>query len=244
MQVKFIPANSNNFEKGRRNNNINLVVLHWIVGTLESIDATFADPKRFASAHYGIGDGEIHQYVKDEDTAFHAGVFDINLKSIGIEHEGSPNLPITDATYQTSAQFVEELCRKYRIPLDRDHIKGHKEFKATQCPGTLDIDRIIREAKSFSPQSVIDKLRNERDQNWNLYQEEKKKNGVNEAHYEELRKIIREKDEKITQINQNMVILSIKNTELTEEIIKLQETKNIFTLMKQLFKKFINRWKK
>ncbi len=32
--------------------------------------------------------------------------------------------------------------------MDRKHIKGHNEISATQCPGTLDIDRLIKMAKT------------------------------------------------------------------------------------------------
>ena len=152
MTTKWIGANKNNFEVGRSGKTVSKIVLHWIVGQLEAADITFQDPKRIASAHYGIGDNEIHQYVNEEDTAYHAGNLTVNRESIGIEHDGGPDLPISEATIQTSIQLVAELCRKYNVPADKDHIKRHSDIKATQCPGTLPVERIIAEvAKLLHP---------------------------------------------------------------------------------------------
>lgn len=164
MNIQWIGAHSNNFGKGRSGTKIDTIVLHWIVGTLASAGATFNNPSRIASAHYGIGgQAEVHQYVKEEDTAYHAGNLAVNLRSIGIEHEGGPSIPIKEDTYKLSAQLVAEIAKRYNIPLDRVHIKGHKEISATQCPGTLDIDRIIRDAKVInqppSGETEIDKLK-------------------------------------------------------------------------------------
>lgn len=145
MNIKWIGAHSNNYGS-RYNNKIQFVILHWIVGSLESCDATFQSPTRLASAHYGVGDNDIHQYVKEEDCAWHAGNLLVNRQSIGIENEGGPNLPITEATYKTLAELVKDICSRYQIPVDRQHIKGHKEVsnKPTACPGTLDIDKVIK----------------------------------------------------------------------------------------------------
>jgi len=154
MNIKQVPAHSNNYEKGRRGKTIKWIIMHWIVGTLQSADATFKNPTRIASAHFGIGQNEIHQYVNEGDTAYHSGNFDVNLQSIGLEHEGGPNLPITDNVYKQSAELVAYLCKKYSIPFDRVHIRKHGEIKPTQCPGTLDIDKVIKMAKELNEPQI------------------------------------------------------------------------------------------
>lgn len=159
MDIKWV--GSPNHTPGREGITIDRVVLHWIVGKLESADTVFQNTTRNTSSHYGIGDDEIHQYVKETDTAYHAGVWAMNLRSIGIEHEGGPDLPVSDLTYQTSAKLVAEVCNRYQIPLDREHIIKHNEVRATQCPGTLDIDRIITNAKKAlqTPEPLGDQLK-------------------------------------------------------------------------------------
>lgn len=149
MDIVWKGAHQNNFEKGRKGKKPQHIIVHWIVGTLKSADATFQNPNRIASAHFGVGPNAIHQYVADGDTAYHAGDYNTNLESFGIEHEGGPELPIAEAVYENSAKLIAHLSETYDIPLDRTHIKGHKEVskRGTQCPGTLDIDKLISMAK-------------------------------------------------------------------------------------------------
>jgi len=149
MNIQWVGCSDQNFGKGRGGNNVGLIVLHWIVGTLSSADATFANPTRQASAHYGIGGSEVHQYVKEEDTAWHCGNLTKNKQSIGIEHEGGPDLPVSEATVLTSIQLVADICRRYNLPADADHIKRHSDIKSTQCPGALPVERIIQEANKL-----------------------------------------------------------------------------------------------
>lgn len=139
--MNIIWKGSPNFGVTRFGNNIEFIVCHWIVGTLASADAVFANPKSQVSAHYAVGNGEIHQYVKESNTAWHAGNQTVNRKSIGIEHQGGPNIPITDAVYNTSADLIADICRRYgkRFPL-----RAHREFVATACPGTLDLNKLNR----------------------------------------------------------------------------------------------------
>lgn len=164
MVIKWV--GSPNFDNNRKP--ITTVVLHWIVGTLEAADAVFQDDLRDTSAHYGIGQTEIHQYVEEKNVAYHAGNYEVNQRSIGIEHEGGPDLPITDAVYNQSIELVADICKRYNIPPDDFHIIPHRQIKATQCPGTLDIQRIINGVKSaitaqpiaqLTRQNVIDTYR-------------------------------------------------------------------------------------
>lgn len=149
MNIKWIGASKTNFGVGRDGNSVSLIVLHWMAGTLESTDATFNNPQRLASAHYGIGGSEVHQYVDEKDTAWHCGNLSKNKQSIGIEHEGSPTIPVSESTVQTSIQLVADICRRYNISPSSDTIKRHSDIKATQCPGTLPVERIISEVKKL-----------------------------------------------------------------------------------------------
>lgn len=156
MIIDWIGCSENNYTKGRGGKTINKIVLHWIVGTLESADATFKNPDRQASAHYGVADEAVHQYVQEQDTAWHAGNWSANQESIGIEHEGGwvqsdgTRKTPTDHTLRTSAELVARIAQKYNIPLDKDHILPHNHFKATQCPGSLNIDYIIQRARELN----------------------------------------------------------------------------------------------
>lgn len=113
-----------------------------MAGTLGATDSVFQNTTRQTSAHYGVGqDGQVHQYVKESDTAWHAGNWDANITSVGIEHEGGPGIPITDSVYQTSGELIASIWQRVgrQLPL-----RKHSDFKATQCSGTLDLDRLYR----------------------------------------------------------------------------------------------------
>jgi hypothetical protein len=92
------------------------------------------------SAHYVIrsSDGEITQMVDEADIGWHAGHWDTNERSIGIEHEGyvaSGDRWYTDSMYRASAELVRDICDRYGIPKDRSHIIGHNEVPGCSTPG-------------------------------------------------------------------------------------------------------------
>jgi len=124
------------------------VVIHWFgSGTLESADARFQNPASQVSAHYGISNYKVWQWVKENDVAYHAGNYPMNQRSIGIEHDATTTKNATETTYKTSGRLVADICKRYGIPIDREHIIKHSEVVPTQCCGTLDIDKIIDLAK-------------------------------------------------------------------------------------------------
>jgi N-acetyl-anhydromuramyl-L-alanine amidase AmpD len=128
-----------------------------MVGTLSSTDSTFQKPGG-VSAHYGIEDGNVHQYVRDQDTAYHAGNWAMNLRSIGIEHSADPNRPASASTLETSAQLIAAKCKEFNIPCDRSHIIKHSEVVATQCPGTIPIDQLVKRANEIIGGSEVTDL--------------------------------------------------------------------------------------
>lgn len=151
----FFPATSGSFDTSRLR--IQYVIIHTMVGTLEGTKNWFSNPNRdsLSSAHYGIGlDGVIHRYVDENKTAYHAGNYSINQQSIGIEHEDNkkPYEERTDTLYNTSAKLIADACQFYDIPIDRKHVLKHNEVskRPTECPATLDIDRLVRLAQQVA----------------------------------------------------------------------------------------------
>ena len=55
------------------------------------------------------------------------------------------------AQYETGAALIAEVASRWRIPLDRDHVIGHREvFAAKDCPGNLDLERLIARARELA----------------------------------------------------------------------------------------------
>jgi glycosyltransferase involved in cell wall biosynthesis len=150
------------FESGRGGERPRGIVLHTTDGSAESASSWFAHPDSGVSAHYLVRlDGGLVQFVEEADTARHAGRIraptttlargDPNRHTIGIEFEdgGKPGgVERPAAQYRTGARLIREVAARWNIALDRRHVVGHREiFAAKSCPGNLDVDRLVREAR-------------------------------------------------------------------------------------------------
>jgi hypothetical protein len=142
------PVPESNYTVGRDGNQVDLIVDHWTVVMFEGAIRRFLNPASILSAHYVIGsDGRIAQLVSEDDTAYQAGVYAVNLRSIGIEHEAGPAMPPTDALYAASARLHADIAARYGLTLEVGAtVLPHHAIVPTECPGTLDLDRIVREA--------------------------------------------------------------------------------------------------
>ncbi|WP_124728371.1 N-acetylmuramoyl-L-alanine amidase [Staphylospora marina] len=143
--ARWVPASSSNYTVANREadgNSIDYVIIHVTQGSYSSAINWFQNPSAKVSAHYVIrsSDGQITQMVQNKDIAWHAGNWNYNVHSIGIEHEGYVSDPawFTDAMYRASANLTRWLCDRYGIPKTRSRIIGHNEVPgATHTdPGT------------------------------------------------------------------------------------------------------------
>ncbi len=131
--ANWVPASTSNYTASNRPNTypVEMVVIHVTQETFADTISLFQDPAHAACAHYVTrsSDGYIDQMVREKDIAWHAGNWDYNTRSIGIEHEGWVDDPswFTDAMYQASAKLTRNICDRYSIPIDRTHIIGHVE---------------------------------------------------------------------------------------------------------------------
>ncbi|MFF4285790.1 N-acetylmuramoyl-L-alanine amidase [Streptomyces sp. NPDC001633] len=131
--VEWIPASPSNFTTAHRPDQypIEMVVIHVTQETYEDTLRLFQNPAHKAAAHYVVrsSDGHLAQCVSERNVAWHAGNWDYNTRSIGIEHEGWIDDPtwFTDTLYERSARLTAAVCDRYGIPKDREHIIGHVE---------------------------------------------------------------------------------------------------------------------
>ena len=86
-----------------------------------------------ASSHFVVGRrGKIVQLVHLSDVAWHAGNWNVNTQSVGIEHEGFTYAPggFTYAQYHASARLAGWIARRALLPIDRKHVIGHRDVPA------------------------------------------------------------------------------------------------------------------
>jgi hypothetical protein len=148
MNITF--KGSPNYTKGRGGQKVTGVIIHWMAGNLASTDAVFQNRSRNTSAHYGIEDTNVHQYVRDEDTAYHSGNWTVNTQTIGIEHSAQPGRDASGATMETSAQLIADLASKHGFNINSSTVRPHNAIKATQCPGTINVQWLINRANALT----------------------------------------------------------------------------------------------
>jgi N-acetylmuramoyl-L-alanine amidase len=164
MEVERRPTP--NFAPGRDGHVPRGIVVHTTDGTFDGAVSWFSRPESEVSSHYLVGlDGRVVQFVDEKDTARHAGRVldpsadlvsdeDPNLYTVGIEFEdgGDPEgVERPPAQYAAGARLIASIAEQWQIPIDRQHVIGHREvFAAKSCPGNLDLDRLIREGNELT----------------------------------------------------------------------------------------------
>lgn len=134
------------------------IVLHWMVGDLDSTDHRFRDPRSRVSTQYGIENNKIHKYVRERDYAFGSGTTYANTYGISIEHSGGELLrdgtrrKPSPETHETSARLCASIAARWRLGTLKvgKNVYPHSHFKATECPGSLDIEWIVARANAIN----------------------------------------------------------------------------------------------
>ena len=139
---------------GRQGHKIDRITIHHNANVNDVVPQVWQS--RASSAHYQVTPNAVRQCVDENNTAWHAGNWAMNLRSIGIEHlnsTGAPSWQVAPETIERSAHLVADICQRYGIPCDRQHIIKHSEVpRSTACPGGLDIDKLVNRARELMGQ--------------------------------------------------------------------------------------------
>lgn len=139
---------------GRQGHKVDRIVIHHNANTNDVVPGVWQS--RASSAHYQVTPTAVRQCVDENNTAWHAGNWAMNLRSIGIEHlnsTGAPSWQVAPETIERSAHLVADICQRYGIPCDRAHIIKHSEVpRSTACPGGLDIDKLVNRTRELMGQ--------------------------------------------------------------------------------------------
>ncbi|PHP52602.1 N-acetylmuramoyl-L-alanine amidase [Actinomyces ruminis] len=121
---------SPNYSAGRPAGAPNTITIHWWGSYGQTHDGVvnyLCRKNGDTSAHYVASSQGVTQIISDRDRAWHAGALG-NPRSIGIECRPE----MTDQDFAVVAKLVAAIREEHGdLPL-----KGHKDWMATQCPGT------------------------------------------------------------------------------------------------------------
>lgn len=120
-----------NYSQGREGLEPDRIVLHHWGADGQShdgvVDFFTRGPGSGTSAHYVVSAGRITQICHDYDTAYHAGNWQINLRSIGIECRPEAS--------EDDVRTVAELVRRIRSEWGPLPLSVHSDYYPTACPG-------------------------------------------------------------------------------------------------------------
>ena len=168
MIFKKIPSPYFSSRNGKK---IDGVVIHTTVGSYQGTINYFQSNTYLVSAHYVVSlAGEITQMVDEDKAAHHAGRvsnaktpvykgFNPNWNTVGIENadDKDPHGANRENQYPALSRLVADICKRNGIPIDRNHICGHREiYDKKTCPGNIDVDRVVNMARAVSNQNPGD----------------------------------------------------------------------------------------
>lgn len=132
--AEFVQCDSRNYTRGRGGHAVDHVVVHY-TGTDASAHNNlvyFSRNAAKASAHYFVDrDGTLRQSVSEADTAWHAGKFAMNQRSVGIECV-SAGEDFSEEQVATLAALTQALMAKYAIPAE--NVIRHYDVTGKECP--------------------------------------------------------------------------------------------------------------
>lgn len=137
-EMRSLCAHPSNYTAGRGGNAVQYIVIHYTAGATTADGAAEANCIYFsrnanlgASAHYFVCDGyAVWSSVPEGDTAWHAGNWAINQRSIGIEVCSAG--AFTEAEVDRLAWLVQHLMGKHGIPAS--HVIRHFDANGKHCP--------------------------------------------------------------------------------------------------------------
>jgi hypothetical protein len=104
--------------------------------------------------HYLVSrDGRIWEGRPSTQLGSHAG--GANTGNIGIAVIGShDSTPVSTVQVDAIASLVRQLGERHGVSIDRDVVKGHREYKSTSCPGNkleAQLDGLVQVAGNGAP---------------------------------------------------------------------------------------------
>jgi peptidoglycan hydrolase-like protein with peptidoglycan-binding domain len=139
-----------------------IILHHWAGTDFPGTLRMWATAARKASCNYAIGnEGQRVGVVPEELRSWSVSNANMDSSAITfeIENESVNGWTISDAAFESTAQIMADLSRRFGIPLDRNHVIGHREvytrFRvgyATACPGGLfpRMDELINRARQIA----------------------------------------------------------------------------------------------
>lgn len=148
-----------------------VVVHHAATTSLSGVLSMMSTGSRQVSSNYVVKDDQIVGVVPEEYRSWSLSSATWDGRSITVETCNSATgdasgWPISEASFQSLARLIADCAARYGFPINRDRVLGHREVYSrhgasysTLCPGGINLDRVVREARAILEHSEPDPAR-------------------------------------------------------------------------------------
>lgn len=206
-----------------------MIVIHHTGGTDIDASAEQIDEWHKNQDWVGIGyhfvirkNGTIERGRPEWAVGSHA--YGENWHTLGIHLSGAMDkVQPTDAQIESCAHLVAYLCDEYEIPIDREHIVGHREVNDdTSCPGEnlfAKMDLIVSKAAWYAAKQDDGEAGKSKEKEWEKDMEEIKKELTRYNTIEELPEWAKPTIQKL--VNEGLLSGDGKNLDLSADMIRV-----------------------
>lgn len=165
--VQIVNKNATRGVAGRRNGNVKGVVMHntWDNVTAEEnynrLSKMNNSQLARGFAHYYIDEKSIYRVEETYNGAWHTANSEGNMYYLGFEIRGNRDTPravFLQAEQNACWQAAEDL-RFYKLPVNRNTVRLHHEFSATECPKRSLIEHCGYDSTLAVPAAVTNQMK-------------------------------------------------------------------------------------
>lgn len=123
----------------RRGKKISRVIVHHWAGTAGGVERLVHSGDQASANYIILSDGTLIASVPEEYRAWTSGSAAADEPSITVEVQNStlgPEWRVSDAAITTLTRLIADIAKRHGWEkITRSRVRGHREFKATACPG-------------------------------------------------------------------------------------------------------------
>lgn len=136
LPVRSMPTTKRSSRRGKK---ITRIIVHHWAGTAGGIERLVHSSDQASTNYIILSDGTLISSVPEQYRAWTSGSAAADEPSVTVEVQnatGAPHWRVSDAAIATLTRLIADVAKRHGwTKIDRSRVRGHREFKATACPG-------------------------------------------------------------------------------------------------------------
>lgn len=136
LPARSMPTTKRSSRRGKK---VSRVIVHHWAGTAGGIERLVHSSDQASANYIILSDGTLISSVPEQYRAWTSGSAAADEPSVTVEVQnttGAPHWRVSDASIDTLTRLVADVAKRHGWrKITRAQVRGHREFKATACPG-------------------------------------------------------------------------------------------------------------